>query len=576
MFLNYSKRGIFLVATVLFFVSSCKETKEGKEKQQQQAAQPNILIIVADDMGFSDIGCLGGEIQTPVIDKIAQEGQLFSNFYVQPTCSPTRSSLLTGCDNHFAGVGIMHEMDYPALHELNLPEYAGSLKKDIVTLPEILRENGYHTYMVGKWHLGEDEGQNPFDRGFEETFILGSGGGSHSNDGRSLAPPQTMTYTRNGIEVKLPEDFYSTKNYTDSIIKFIDRNKKDNKPFFAYQSYTAVHDPLQAPKEYIDKYKGKFDAGWDALSEMRFANLKKLGIIPADLKSTFKNPGIPKWEKLTHEQKEEFARDMEVYAAMLDYMDKSIGRIIDYLKKEGKYDNTMIVFMSDNGANGAVAAAYPGNADGKYLSTFNNSMQNKGLKGSFVEMGPGWAKASSSPFRFFKGFTAEGGIKAPLIVKMPNNAGKKAGWNNTFLHVTDILPTVLEVTQTKLPTELKGKKVENKFIGKSMVSVIDGTTTVLHEEGMGWELFEMRAFRKGKYKILRLPVPFGTGDWELFDIEKDPIESNDLSKTFPEIKAELIKSWEAYAQYNKVHDHKGFYDNFYRNNLGPGNGKERN
>ena len=572
MVLNYSKYNYLFLFILLFFVISCKETKEISEETKEQ---PNILIIVADDMGFSDIGCFGGNISTPVIDKIAQEGKLFSNFYVQPTCSPTRSSLLTGCDNHFAGLGIMHEMDYPELHQLSLPEYAGSMKKDLVTLPEILSENGYHTYMVGKWHLGEDKGQNPHDRGFEETFILGTGGGSHANDQRSLAPPQSMTYTRNGNVVQLPEDFYSTRNYTDSIIKFIDRNKGDNKPFFAYQSFTAVHDPLQAPKEYIAKYKGKFDAGWDALNEMRFANLKKLGIIPADLKGTFENPGIPKWDKLTSEQKEELAKDMEVYAAMLDYMDMSIGRIIDYLKKEGKYDNTMIIFMSDNGANGAVAATSPGNADGKYLSTFDNSIENKGLKGSFVEMGPGWAKASSSPFRLFKGFTAEGGIKAPLIVKIPANKENKLGWDKTFLHVTDILPTVLEITKIKLPEEFRGKKVVNKFIGKSMVPVINGTTTVLHEEGMGWELFEMKAFRKGKYKILRLPIPFGSGNWELYDIEKDPIESIDLSKTYPDIKAELIRSWEVYAQNNKVHDHKGFYDNFYRTNLGPGNGKER-
>jgi len=469
----------------------------------------------------------------------------------------------------------MHEMDYPELHKLNLPEYAGSLNKNLITLPEILRENGYHTYMVGKWHLGEGKGQNPFECGFEETFILGTGGGSHANDQRPLSPLQSMTYTRNGKEVKLPEDFYSTRNYTDSIIKFIDRNKNDKKPFFAYQSFTAVHDPLQAPKEYLEKHKGKFDSGWDALNEMRFNNLKKLGVIPKELKESYSNPNIPKWDKLPKEKREEFARDMEVYAAMLDYMDMSIGRIFDYLKKEGKYDNTMIIFMSDNGANGAVAATYPGNADGKYLSGFDNSMENKGLKGSFVEMGPAWAKASSAPFRLFKGFTAEGGIKAPLIVKMPTKTTNPGKWNNAFIHVTDLLPTILELTGNTVPNEFKGKKVVNKFIGKSIVPVLDGSSKVVHEEGMGWELFEMKAYRKGNYKILRLPIPFGSGNWELYDIEKDPIESNDISKLHPEIKADLIKRWEDYAKKNGIHDHKGFYDNFYKTNLGPGNGKER-
>lgn len=260
---------------------------------------------------------------------------------------------------------------------------------------------------------------------------------------------------------------------------------------------------------------------------------------------------------------------------MLDYMDMSIGRIFDYLKKEGKYDNTMIIFMSDNGANGAVAATYPGNADGKYLSGFDNSMENKGLKGSFVEMGPAWAKASSAPFRLFKGFTAEGGIKAPLIVKMPTKTTNPGKWNNAFIHVTDLLPTILELTGNTVPNEFKGKKVVNKFIGKSIVPVLDGSSKVVHEEGMGWELFEMKAYRKGNYKILRLPIPFGSGNWELYDIEKDPIESNDISKLHPEIKADLIKRWEDYAKKNGIHDHKGFYDNFYKTNLGPGNGKER-
>lgn len=563
------------IAVAVFAIFTLVSCKKNQENNDSISEKPNVLLIVADDLGFSDIGCYGGNISTPVIDGLSKESQLFSNFYVQPTCSPTRSSLLTGCDNHFAGLGIMHEMDYPELHKLNLPEYAGSLRNDLITLPEILNKNGYHTYMVGKWHLGEGVGQNPYERGFEETFILGTGGGSHANDQRSLAPPQSMTYTRNGKEVKLPEDFYSTRNYTDSIIKFIDRNKNDKKPFFAFQSFTAVHDPLQAPQDYLDKYKGKFDSGWDVLNLMRFNNLKKLGIVPKDLKDVFSNPSIPKWDKLPKEKREEFARDMEVYAAMLDYMDMSIGRIFDYLKKEGKYDNTMIIFMSDNGANGAMATSYPGNADGKYLSTFDNSMKNKGLKGSFVEMGPAWAKASSSPFRFFKGFTSEGGIKAPLIVKMPSKTESQAKWNNTLIHVTDIFPTILELTKTKLPTEFNGKKVINKFIGKSIVPVLNGNPSVLHEEGMGWELFEMKAYRKGNYKILRLPIPFGSGNWELYDIDKDPIESNDISKLHPEIKADLIKRWEEYAKRNGIHDHKGFYDNFYKTNLGPGNGKER-
>ena len=336
-----------------------------KSKDDTDDVRPNIIIIVADDLGYSDIAPFGGNIQTPTLTKLAKEGLSFSNFHVQPTCSPTRSSLLTGNDNHIAGLGIMSEMDYPALKALNLPGYAGELSKQVVTIPEILRDNGYHTYMTGKWHLGEGAGKDPYDRGFEETFILGTGGGSHWNDRKALSPLQHMDYTRNGKMIELPEDFYSSKNYTDSLIQFIERKKADKKPFFAYLSYTAVHDPLHAPKEYIEKYKGKFDMGWDSLWTMRLNNLKEIGIVSKELNRFAKNPAIPKWETLGKEQKQAFARDMEVFAAMLEYMDMSIGRVFDYLKKEGMYDNTMIVFMSDNGANGATAGTYPGNEDGK-------------------------------------------------------------------------------------------------------------------------------------------------------------------------------------------------------------------
>jgi len=554
-----SKIAVLVLIVFSIAISSCNQNK----KEEIKTGKPNIMIIVADDLGYSDITSFGGNIPTPVIDQLASEGMRFSGFRVQPTCSPTRSSLLTGNDNHIAGLGIMSEMDYPALHALNLPGYAGELSDQVVTIPEILRENGYHTYMTGKWHLGEGPGKDPFDRGFEETFILGAGGGSHWNDKKALSPLQHMEYTRNGQPVELPADFYSTKNYTDSMILFIEKNKADKKPFFGYLSYTAVHDPLHAPKEYIDKYKGKFDMGWDSLWIERLNNLKSLGIVPKELNNFSKNPAIPVWEKLEDEQKKAFARDMEVYAAMLDYMDMSIGRVIDYLKKEGLYDNTMFLFMSDNGANGATAGTYPGNEDGVYHASFNNEIENRGLQNSYAEAGPGWAQASTSPFRFFKSFTTEGGIRVPLIIKMPGNMKNAGSWNNSFVHVTDILPTILEITGAKYPDEYKGKKI-HRYIGKSVTSVLSGdSASVRTNDGMGWELFEMKAYIKGKWKILRLPKPMGTGDWQLYDIENDPAETTDLSTQFPEIKENLIQAWNEYAKQNEVHDHQGHFDSLY-------------
>lgn len=556
---------IYLFALVLIFTcNSCQQKDE--TKKEETSSKPNIILIVADDLGFSDIGPFGGDIQTPILDKFAKESMLFSDFHVLPTCSPTRSVLLTGKDNHIAGLGIMGEASYPELK--GLPGYTGHLSNQVITLPEILQSNGYHTYMAGKWHLGEKDGQTPADRGFEESFALLQGGGSHYSDQKPLSPPQVMDYRVNGKKVlALPADFYSAKNYTDTLISYIDKNKADHKPFFMYASYTTPHDPLQAPKAYIEKYKGKFDMGWDSLRTLRLNNLKALGIIPKEV-NDFAPSGIPKWESLNAQQKKEFARDMEVYAAMVDYLDMSIGRIIDYLKKEGLYDNSMILFMSDNGANGVMATTYPGNGDGKYLSSFDNSLDNRGLPNSFIEMGPGWAQASSAPFRLFKSFTSEGGIKAPLIIKLPTAEKKNEGqWNKSFIHVSDIMPTVLALAGANYPKEIKGKPVKQP-IGKSILPILKGERTAIHSnEGMGWELFERKAYIKGKWKILRLAKPFGTGSWQLYNIEKDPGEINDLSQQFPAKKDSLISDWKKYAKENDVVDHKGYYDLLFEKSL---------
>jgi arylsulfatase len=537
-----------------------------KQNEEILPQRPNILIIVADDLGFSDIGPFGGNINTPVLDQFSKEGMLFSNFYVLPTCSPTRSALLTGNDNHVAGVGIMSEVSYPAV--ANLPGYSGHLNNQVVTIPELLRESGYHTYMVGKWHLGAGEGEIPSDRGFKESFTLLQGGGSHYADQKPLSPPQVMDYRVNGKKIAtLPADFYSTKNYTDTLIHYIDKNKGDQKPFFIYASYTAPHDPLHAPKEYIDKYKGKFDSGWDSLRVLRLNNLKALGIISSDVNS-FAPSSIPQWSTLSPEQKAEFAKDMEVYSAMVEYLDMSIGRLLDYLKQQGLYDNTMIVFMSDNGANGVMATTYPGNADGKYLGTFNNELDNRGLPNSFVEMGPGWAQASSSPFRLFKSFASEGGIRAPLMIKLPNDPLNQGQWNRSFVHVTDLMPTFLELAEVSYPAQYKEKAVR-QLIGKSLLPVLTGTAQEIHSEGagMGWELFERKAYIKGKWKILRLPEPFSTGEWQLFDLEKDPGETNDLTQQFPSVRDSLVNHWLKYAKVNDVFDHRGHYDSLLSTSL---------
>jgi arylsulfatase len=375
-----------------------------------------------------------------------------------------------------------------------------------------------------------------------------------------------MEYFRNGKSVEPPADFYSTHNYTDSMLRFIEKNRKDGKPFFGYLSYTAVHDPLHAPAEWIARYKGKFDMGWDSLWSLRLSNLKQLDIIPTNYNPETKNPNIPKWSSLPEAKRKELARDMEVYAAMLSYMDSCIGRVFDYLEENGLYENTMVIFMSDNGANGADAHGYPGNEDGKYLSTFNNQLDNRGLQNSYVEQGAGWAQASSSPFRFFKSFTTEGGIRAPLIVKMPKGYNAANGRKNSFLHVTDIMPTILELTGATYP-EKRNNIPLHSLVGKSILPLFSGQADEIHvESGMGWELFEMKAYTKNGWKVLRLPVPFGSGEWELYNLKEDPAETKNLGKEFPAKMDSLVADWQAYAQQNKVYDHRGHFDSMYRRN----------
>ena len=255
---------------------------------------------------------------------------------------------------------------------------------------------------------------------------------------------------------------------------------------------------------------------------------------------------------------------MEVYAAMVDYLDMSVGRLLDYLKKEGLYDNTLIVFFSDNGANGAHATAYPGNADGKYLGTFDNTLTKRGLENSFIDMGPSWAQAASVPYRMFKSFISEGGIKSPLIVKLPGEHKEKGSWNHDFIHVTDLMPTMLELSGADYP-DTRNNRPMKQPIGKSMMPALKGSADREDKNrGMGYELFEMKAYIQGKWKLLRLPEPFGTGNWELYDLDADPGEITDLSEKYPKKKQELLDAWQQYARNNEIYDHKGHFDALYK------------
>jgi arylsulfatase A-like enzyme len=525
----------------------------GAIAQQKPRQQPNILLIVADDLGYSDIGPFGADIATPTLDALAREGLMLTNFHVLPSCSPTRSVLLSGVDNHQAGLGTMGEMNTPETE--GHPGYAGYLNFEVAALPEVLKAAGYRTYMAGKWHLGFEEETSPHARGFEETFVLVPGGGSHWSDRKPLSPPQTMNYRRNGKLVEsLPDDFYSTKDYTDYLLEWIKKDQGDSKPFFAYLSYTAPHDPLHAPREYIEKYKGQYDEGWDALREKRLERLKALGIVPEAAQGFPRLPNVEAWDDMSGKHRQKRARDMEVYAAMIDYMDEQIARVIDQLKEMGEYENTLILFFSDNGANGAPPTAYPGQTE-EHLMSFDNSLENRGLVNSFVEPGMGWAQASSAPSRMFKGFTSEGGIRSPSLVKLPGKATNAGTMNHSFFHVRDIMPTLLDAAGVQSSREFRGRKVL-PLQGKSVLDLFAGKTQTPYvgADEVGYELFGLKAYFTGNWKILWMPKPFGKSDWELFNLNEDPAEMNDLSGRHPDQLKKMVARWEQYKMDNGVLD----------------------
>jgi len=529
-----SSRIVLMLAALLASPSYAAETR------------PNILLIVVDDMGYSDIAPFGGEIETPNLDALANSGMRFTDFHTAPSCSPTRSMMFSGTDNHIAGVGSMEEALLP--NQRGKPGYEGYLNDRVVSIPRLLGDAGYYTAMAGKWHLGDELDQDPSRRGFEKVYTMLSGGTSHFDDEWMMYANYTPVYRENGVRVHVPKGFYSSEFYTSKLIEYLDE-RPANKPFFGYLSFTAPHDPLHAPDEWIEKYKGKYDAGYDALSQTRLERLKALGFIDKNAKPFPRLENIPAWEKLTGEQKKIEARKMEVYAAMIANIDHNIGLLFGYLKKTGQGDNTLVIFLSDNGANGFEMHQYPDTDEAWVERNSDNRYENLGRQFSRIATGPAWAQASMTPYRMFKSFVAEGGIRSPLIIAWPGveNAGTH---NDAFSHVMDIAATILDASKTLHPgTSYKGRKVK-PLRGQSLYPVLNGKASVVYKDdtAVSWELFGMRAVRKGDFKLLRLVKPFGPDEWQLYNLENDPGENVDLSEKMPELRMEMIDIWNRYSK----------------------------
>jgi arylsulfatase len=526
----------------------------------QEAERPNFLILVADDMGYSDLGSYGGEIATPVLDQLARDGVRFTGFYVSPTCSPTRSMLLSGTDMHVAGLGNMASMLAP--NQLGQAGYEGVLNEQVVTVASLLRDGGYHTYMVGKWHLGYEPDQIPRARGFERDFSLLSGGASHFADGWNLEWQRPVApYTEDGRPLEsLPGDFYSTKTYTDKMIEYIESNRGDGQPFLAYMAYTAPHGPLHVPNDWLRRYKDRYDVGWDVVKEVRFRRMKELGIVDEGVERAPRLWFTPRSIDLTPAVNSMLGRKMEIYASMTEYLDRDIGRLLDYLREIGEYENTVIIFFSDNGAEGndlrAMLSGRPGTRG--YLHAARNFAEDSplmwGRKGTYPEYGVGWATVGMTPFRLYKGFLSEGGIRSPLIVSGPGVRGAGTINKSAVLHVMDIAPTLLELAGIRHPDTYEGREVL-PMAGESWVSMLAGESDSPRgpEDWVGFEFLGMRALRQGDWKLLWLYEPVGIDDWQLFNLAEDPAELRDLSDQYPEKKQELLASWDAYVdQFNII------------------------
>lgn len=512
--------------------------------------RPNILLIVADDLGYTDLGAYGGEIATPTLDKLANTGVKMTSFYASPFCSPTRAMLMSGSDNHLVGLGDMAELITG--EQKGKPGYEGYLNERVVPMPQVLKDAGYRTAMVGKWHLGLTEEQSPAARGFDYSYAMVQGGASHWGDQSGIVafdpekPPKAI-YRENGKSIQIPRDgFYSSEAFTDKLIEYLKKDERSGKPFFGYLAFTAPHWPLQAPEVDIAKYEGRYKEGYDKLRKERMERMIKLGLLAADTKVYEGHPNWPKWDSLTQAQKESEARRMTVYAAMVENMDRQIGRVLEYVKSTGQLDNTFVFFMSDNGADGN--SVYDVARTREWIhKDMDNSTPNIGKEGSFAEYGPGWAQVGMTPFKLYKSFLYEGGISVPAIAWGPGIDGGKV--KRAFAHVSDVAPTIYELAGARHPGTSYNGKVALPVRGKSMLPYLQGKADKVRgdTEGVGWELGGRKALRKGDWKIVYSNQPWGTGEWELYNVAQDRSESRNLAAQNPQKMGELIVAWKDYV-----------------------------
>lgn len=528
----------YLVLCLIILLSSAEHCLA-----QENEVRPNIVLILVDDAALQDFGIYGGEAETPNIDMLANNGTLFTQYRATLMCAPSRAMLVTGYDSHLTGVPNLPIFTPPEYADK--PGYQGILNNKVETIATRLKRYNYRTYTTGKWHLGHTENTLPSKRGFDRTYILDASGADNYEQ-RPYLPTQESKppWFKDGERIDLPDDFYSSKNLVDELIQFMDEEEKKDDPFFAYLAFQAIHIPVQAPKELTEKYIKTYEQGWDVIKKQRFEKAKELQIIPSDAVMGKMPEGLKRWTDLDAEKQKYMAKAMAVNAGMLESMDHHIGRYIDYLKTQSKFDNTIFIITSDNGPE----ASATGDVKSmqlwmKYIGGYHRDYDRLGEKGSFNYIGPEFASACAGPSSFFKFYAGEGGLRVPLIMSgigIPQGQSESA-----FCRVTDITPTILSlagVTKPKLAAA-------GPMTGRSLYPLLIDEKDNIYEEddAIGIEAAGHGALYKGDYKLVRNGRPYGDGIWKMYNIKIDPGERSNLVESEPIKFAELIHDYDEYT-----------------------------
>lgn len=506
-----------------------------------QQARPNILLVLLDDAGFTDISAYGGVTRTPVIDGLARTGAKLSRYHTSPMCGPSRAMLLTGMDNHQVGMGTLVEVASAEMRAR--PGYSMRFAASQQTIASRLSAAGYRTYVTGKWGIGETGANLPNRFGFDRSYVMDATGGSNYDMTPYLPGYDKVHWFENGKPITLPKDYYSSRSLVDKMIEYVDGGDPD-KPFFAFLALQAVHIPVQAPRSGIDAYNGVFDAGWDRMRQQRLAQAIKAGVVPPTTKLAPVPATHRAWADLTPAQRALHAREMQVNAGMMTAADQQIGRLLAHLRKAGKLENTIVIVTSDNGAEAAMTE-FPGVQNLvvdaiKAIEGFDTSPENLGQPGSLTAIGPEWASVSSAPFNLYKFYSGEGGLRVPLVITGPGVAA--SGIVNAPVHVADLVPTLLDLAGVRYDA--------NVFYGRSAKPVLSGQAKAFRtdDEGFAFEVSGNAAYYRGQWKITRVAPPLGDNQWRLFDLSVDPGETQDVAAANAALFQDMLAAHKAYSQ----------------------------